>query len=73
MKEDIKNELRLSLSKDIDGWYGTLDLDDLPYVGENICSNMAEAALNVLLAVEDAQNYLKSQGMYDESGGQTMS
>lgn len=72
MKETVKNKLRLSLAEVIDGWWGSIDFVDFPYVGENICEHMAESALNVLFAVDDVQDYLKSQGMFDETGGQNI-
>jgi len=33
------------------------------YVGEDTVNLMAEASLNVFLAIEDVQNYLKKEGL----------
>jgi hypothetical protein len=71
MKKEIRKKLELSLSEVIDNWLGTFDDEDITcYVGDNINEYMAKAALSVLLAVEDTQDYLKDEGMFNQSGGQ---
>ena len=45
------------------------DEDVLPdrtfYIGDDTINLMAEASLNILIAIEDVQNYLKKEGLVE--------
>jgi len=60
------NELALveSLEEMLEGWWqkASSDLESPPWIGERCFNLMARAAVNVLLAAKDNEEYMKSQG-----------
>lgn len=66
MDEHTKSKLRTSLISAIDTWW--MDEQDtlsnsvtLPWVGENTLAYIADAALAVILALQDTQEYLERE------------
>ena len=65
MKID-KNKARVQLKEAIDKVFESGELSDIyTYVGDDTIDLMVESALNILLAVEDVQLYLKREGMLE--------
>ena len=63
MKID-KNKARVQLKEAIDKVFESGELSDREtFVGDETINLMVESALNVLLAVEDVQIYLKQEGL----------
>lgn len=62
-------KLKVSLTDAIDAWFEKAgEKHQLPWVGDNVASHMADAALAVLLGIADAQRYLESEGMLTDGG-----
>lgn len=58
---------RKNLIDAIDKWWNDEATDyTFPIVGENVIPLMAEAALSVLVAVSNTEDYLRSEGMLSE-------
>lgn len=67
MNQVEKHQLSFSLSAAIEEWWGHASEEvSMPYVSDNVHALMAEAALSVLLAVDDTQQFLKNEGMFSE-------
>ena len=65
MKID-KNKARVQLKEAIDNVLESGELSDREtFVGDETINLMVEAALSVLLAVEDVQIYLKDEGLLE--------
>lgn len=62
MLTKLNIEMLISLKEKIEAW---LEEDSLyqPHLGENTATLMAQAALSVLLAIEDAQDSLTEDGL----------
>lgn len=64
-----ENKVKLELTEAITSWIDETELPgtcDMPYLGYNIAEIMATAALQVLLGVADAQEYLEAEGLLKE-------
>ncbi len=63
-----KDKVKVILKEAIAKTFDEEEVDDNRegYIGEATINLMAEAALNVLLAVEDVQKYLKDEGLLKE-------
>lgn len=58
-----KDKAKVILKDAIEKAFEEAELEDRGfYVGDDTINLMSESALNVLLAVEDVQDYLKQQG-----------
>ena len=76
MKRTDETKLRASLIAAMTAWWdgndglqGTGVAGRMPMVGDATLVYMAEAALNVLLAIDDVQTYLRDTGhMVEEEG-----
>lgn len=67
MKRESENILKTTLTEAINKWWETLDLTEpLPLVGENVPELMATAAIAVLLAIADTEDYLRQEDMLVE-------
>lgn len=67
MKRETENILKTTLTEALDIWWENLEIPEvLPYLGENAIELMASAAVAVLLAIADAQEYLYQEGMIKE-------
>lgn len=69
MKKAHENKLHASLAEAIDRWWDSADgleatglRGRMPMIGDATLAYMADAALGVLLAIEDVQVYLKETG-----------
>lgn len=57
-------KLTAALTEKIDEWWdGEFGLANIPLMGENTTSFMAQAAIAVLKSVSDSQDYLRGEGM----------
>ena len=59
MDEQLKSKLRASLSDSINEWW--MKQDDVPWVGDNTTVYIADAALAVIMALYDTQEYLRRE------------
>ncbi|MEO1523358.1 MAG: hypothetical protein AAFU78_21640 [Cyanobacteria bacterium J06633_2] len=67
ISEEEKKKLWLELNAVIEQWWDDSSTSaPMPFVGNEIHALMTTAALSVLLAVDDAQEYLKSEDMLKE-------
>lgn len=64
MKRRDEQLLRSKLQKLLADWWGSDAIDHvaLPYVGDNTIILMTDAAINVLIAVDDVYETLRSNG-----------
>ena len=71
MNRADETKLRTSLIKAINHWWSSDDGTDeglaatgvvVPFIGDATLDYMADAALNVLLAISDVQDYLHKNG-----------
>ena len=59
-----KDKVKVILKEAIKNAFDNSELDDRDfYLGDETINLMTKSALNVLLAVEDIQNYLKKEGV----------
>ena len=66
MNKIDKNKARVQLKEAIDKVFESGELSDREsYVGEETTNLMVESALNILLAVEDVQVYLKEESLME--------
>jgi hypothetical protein len=66
MERHIEERIKVTLTAAIQNWLDTDDTGDrgeFPYLGDSIAEIMAEAALQVLRGMADAQTYLENEGM----------
>lgn len=66
MEEKVKNKLRSSLTEALDKWWvdgepSHIDAQ-MPWLGDECFSIMAEAALSVIFGMADAEEYMKREG-----------
>ena len=67
MKQAEKDRLQVSMEAAIRRWLDlNCDLYPFPYIGEDVSSLMATAALSVLLAVESTEQYLVKEGLVEQ-------
>lgn len=66
MRQATKSALRQSLAETIEQWFEDLPNDiERPIVGNDAHHIMATAAIAVLEGIDDAAEYLKSEGALD--------
>jgi hypothetical protein len=59
-----RDKAKVILKEAIQNAFDEYELDDRWfYLGDDTINLMAESALNVLLSVEDIQNYIKKEGI----------
>lgn len=65
MDEKTKSKLKTLLTEQLENWLMNDELDaiEFPWLGENVASIMATAALAVLEGMADSHNYLRRDGM----------
>jgi hypothetical protein len=62
MNEREKTQLRASLIKAIEDWWESESEDiSMPWVGSNSLAHAADAALAVIFALQDTQEYLEQE------------
>lgn len=67
MDQQTIGRAKVTLAEAIDQWFDKqAESLDLPYVGINTVAIMAGAAVSVLVAVADVQDYLRDQGMFKD-------
>lgn len=69
MERWMEEQLKVSLTKVIKTWLENDDIGDrggMPWMGDNVAEIMAEAALQVLRGMADAQAYMAREGMLSE-------
>jgi hypothetical protein len=69
MRRKDEEALRTSLRRAIQAWWESEELDTIerPYIGDNTIVIMADAAVTVLVALDDVYETLRSNGELIES------
>ena len=62
MEEETKSKLKVSLIQALSKWWDGIGMtDEIPYLGEDTIAFIADAALAVINALMDTQNYLERE------------
>lgn len=67
MDREDELKIRVELNEVIGQWWDDTTVD-MPLIANDVIPLMAEAALSVLLAANDTQEYLRGEGLLKEGG-----
>ena len=67
MDEKTKIEMRLGIAQAVESWWEEFSsTHNIPWVGENIFDNMATAAAQIIIGIDEAQQFNQEEGRFTE-------